>query len=204
MGSGLYSISLDRTGFPLLQRQNWHFAIALLPVSKYQFERFMVAHGPQGGLYSDAWYREQLRLNPRCSWRRGQERPWELFLTGLEPEAIQPFLRYLGREYRLPTVAEWQTLLAVAGEVMAMRSELSDACRQAPAPVRRWIEQGLFPLAREGLLERVMEGGKPRFIGRPWPGLLPNTWTAGTMRDVHWELCRRAVGFRVVKEKVNV
>ena len=49
-----------------------------------------------------------------------------------------------------------------------------------------------------------MEGEKSRFIGRPWPGLLPNTWDAGTVREVRWELCRRAVGFRVVKEKVNV
>lgn len=54
------------------------------------------------------------------------------------------------------------------------------------------------------LPEWVMAGEKSRFIGRPWPGLLPNTWDAGAVREVRWELCRSAVGFRVVKEKVNV
>jgi hypothetical protein len=200
MASGDYSISFDRTGFPLVQRHDWRHAIALFPISKYQFERFMVEQGPQGTLFTDAWYRELLALNPRRSWRRSDERPWELFLTGLEAEPMVSFLRFLGRGYRLPEVAEWRALLAVEAELSALREQFLEASHEAAAPVRHWLARGLFPLCHEGLVEQVREETCTRFIGRPYPKWLPNAWNPGTVRDADWALARRVVGFRVVAE----
>lgn len=202
MISGRYSIHFDRMGFPLIQRADWPYAIALLPVSKYQFERFMIEHGPQGQLYTDEWYRERLALNPRASWRHGHERPWELFITGVERAAVTPFSRYLGPRYRLPTAIEWRSLWHVTRELQMEAPSLLASCRDAAPPLRHWLAQDLFPLTGQGLLEWVTQGNSHSHccIGRPYPGLLPNTWSPGTTREVAWEIGRSAVGFRMVME----
>lgn len=200
MECGDYSIELDRTGFPLIGKRGWGYAISLFPVSKYQFERFMVENGPKGDLYTDRWYRELLKVSPRGSWRRCEERPWELFMTGIGMEAINPLLKYLGRGFRIPEAGEWRGLLEVSEEIRRMGLRLREALGDSPAPpVRHWIEKGLFPLVEEGLLERVRDGDRERFIGKPYPGLLPNTWRPEEVRGVNWDIGRRAVGFRVVK-----
>jgi len=200
MEFGHYSIEFDRTGFPLIQRSNWDYSISLFPVSKYQFKRFMVGYGPKGTLYTDQWYRELLRLNPRCSWRRWDDKPWELFITGVSNDEINPFLKYLGPEFRLPKVKEWTNLLEASGKIGEIGEQLRNFCSGKAAPsVECWIEEGLFPLVKEGLLEMVLSGNQQRYLGRPYQGLLPNTWTPETVRDVNWEICRQIVGFRVVK-----
>lgn len=178
--------------------EGWDYYISLFPVSKYQFERFMAEEGPRRGLYTDRWYRDILRGNPRRSWKRCEERPWELFLTGVSMEGIVPFLKYLGRGYRLPEVDEWKGLLGVEGELRRMESHLKEMCRgQSAPPVILWIERGLFPLVSEGLIE-MLEGGE--YIGRPYQGLLPNTWSPGDVREVNWDVCAHVVGFRVVRQ----
>ena len=202
MISGRYSIHFDRMGFPLAQHSDWSFAIGLLPVSKYQFERFMIEHGPQGELYTDAWYRARLTLNPRAPWRRCGDRPWELFVTGVERDSITPFLNYLGRDYRLPNATEWRCLWHVTAELQAQGVAFIEACGDTAArPVRHWLKHGLYPLTDQGLLEWVVQTGELSCIGRPYLGLLPNTWSPDSTREVNWELARRAVGFRVVRDR---
>lgn len=111
---------------------------------------------------------------------------------------VQRFLAYLGTGFRLPTVTEWRALLAATEDLAKHRSLLVEACQVAAPPVRCWLEQGFYPLAREGLLECVDDGGAVRYIGHPWTGLLPNTWSPVTVRDLNWKLARRAVGFKGV------
>lgn len=195
---GPYTITFDRTGFPLIQRQNWSFAIALFPVSKYQFERFLAVAKPIGNLYTDPWYREILRRNPRRSWRNLKEHPWEHFLTGLDESALKPFLSFLGPDYRLPRREEWLKLLQAAPELASLRGELAAACQdQAAPPVSLWIKGGMFPLVLEGVLEMVQDQGNILYLGRPFPGLFPNTWDPARVRTVDWVLAQKIVGFRV-------
>jgi hypothetical protein len=49
----------------LIQLDSWDHSIGLFPVSKYQFERFLV--DDEGSDYTDEWYRGVLELNPRRS-----------------------------------------------------------------------------------------------------------------------------------------
>ena len=182
---------MDRTG--------WPFAIGLFPVGKYQSERFLAA---QGKRYQDAWYRELLAVNPRCGWRDWGEKPWELFITGLNDAARDDFFRFLGVGYRLPTADEWRALLEASDEVREIRDELLEAIPDASPQVLHWLREGLYPLARAGLLEQVTDGGRVRCMGRPWwpkPAFFSNTWTPGDARDVNWMQARRLVGFRVVR-----
>lgn len=133
--------------------------------------------------------------------KRCEERQWELFMTGVDRNEITPFLKYLGKEFRLPEVEEWRGLLKVSEEIQKIGLQLKEVCKNKSAPsVDLWIEKGLFPLVEEGLLEMVLENGKERCLGRPYQGLLPNLFNPETVREVNWELCRRTVGFRVVRE----
>ena len=200
MGSGHYIIESDRTGFPLIRKEDWDYAISLFPVSKYQFERFMVEKGPQDELYTDDWYRKRLEANPRRPWKQCDQKPWELFMTGVRHEEITLFLQYLGKGFRLPKVEEWEGLLEHAAEIQSIRAELQERCQgQCAAPACLWLERGLFPLVTEGLLETVLAGDQVRYLGRPYQGLHRNLFNPGTVRQIHWDLLNKAVGFRVVR-----
>ncbi|MEW6095867.1 MAG: hypothetical protein AB1567_04990 [bacterium] len=197
MRYGQYSIKFDRTGFPLVQKEGWNYYISLFPVSKYQFERFMAENGPKENLYTDNWYRELLELNPQGPWRMCDERPWELFITGLNKVEITPFLKYLGKGFRLPKIIEWRNLFNA--EVEIQKIGLKDICKEACAlPVSLWLKNGLFPLTKEGLLEMVEDSSE--CIGRPHQQFLPNTWQPDETKEVNWDIGKKFVGFRVVNE----
>lgn len=197
-----YFILFDITGFPLIRRDDWDYAIGLFPVSKYQFEHFMAEQGPSVGIYTDEWYKDLLHLNPRSTWKRYDERPWEMFLTGISPADIKPFLDYLGQGFRLPKVEEWRKVLEHSEEIQKIRHPILHKItdKRIPLPVSLWIEKGVFPLAKEGLIEMVMDDGDLRYIGRPYNKFLSNTWSAKMVRDINWDVARRLLGFRVVKE----
>lgn len=209
MECGQYFIEFDKTRFPLIRRSDWNWSISLFPVSKYQFERFLAENKPQGNLYTDKWYRELLQLNPRRAWKKCNENHWELFITGVSFDEIKPFLRYLGKDFRLPKANEWKALLEVSREIHGMKSELKRFCQANSAPpVNLWLEKGLFPLVEEGLLELVVSdnlvvsNNQVCCLGKPYQGLWPNTWKPEEEKIINWELGRKAVGFRVVKERI--
>jgi len=200
MEYGAYTIEFDRTGFPLIRKKNWRWSISLFPVSKYQFEHFMADCGTAGALYTDKWYRSLLAGNPRRSWRKCSERPWELFLTGGQINDLAKFFKYLGNGFGLPELGQWQELLDVRLNP-ALLSELCESKSCAP-PIPVWIRHNLYPLAQEGLLEMVQQAGEQKCVGRPWQGLLSNTWSPEIPREVNWQVCARAVGFRVVRKDI--
>ncbi len=116
-------LSYDRTGFPLIAVPDLALAVQLLPVTKTQLERFIA----EPNAFGDAWYEEILALNLRVS-PRGftAEQRERLFVTGLLPEEVLAFARWLGEGFDLPTVAEWRAIhKTIAAE---------------PAPFRRLIE----------------------------------------------------------------
>ncbi|WP_147299768.1 formylglycine-generating enzyme family protein [Methanothermobacter defluvii] len=192
-----YSIVFDRTGFPLIQLDSWDHSIGLFPVSKYQFERFLV--DDEGSDYTDEWYRGVLELNPRRSWRNPGDRVWELFITGLDLDVIEDFLGYLGPEYRLPTLDEWKALLELSEGIAEVSPALKMICNgRSPEPVLHWLEAGLCPLMREGIFERI-HGIENRVAGKPFHGLLPNTWAPEELKEVKMDMVQGMIGFRVVR-----
>lgn len=200
MECGDYSIEFDRTGFPLIRRQNWSFAISLFPVSKYQFEQFLTDNGPSQGLYTDNWYRNLLSLNPRRNWKNWDERPWELFITGLGRKEIAPFLSYLGNGFRLPRINEWRLLYQFSNDIKKIITEnisqLSKLAKLAK-PAFLWLQNGLFPLTEEGLLELTEDS--QQCIGKPYYTFFNNLWQPDQPREVNWEQAKRFIGFRMVK-----
>ncbi len=199
-----YSILIDKTNFPLISRKDWKFYISLFPVSKYQFEQFLSDDGLRYG-YTDSWYRQLLEISPRNVWWNCKDKPWQLFITGLCYEHITYFFKYLGKSYRLPTIEEWKMLYNNSDEIKSISDEIKKLLlrNQQPlaSPVICWLENKLLPLTKEGLLEMVKDNKKIYYIGRPYQGLLPNTWQPEQIREVNWELCRGAVGFRLSKER---
>jgi hypothetical protein len=108
-----------RTRFPMLslgelelqlgkRRTDVRLEVGLLPVTKAQFEKFLET-GPAG--FDSTWYEQVLTLNERVSWRAFvPERREGLFLTGIKPEEANAFARWLGEDFRLPTVEEWRAV----------------------------------------------------------------------------------------------
>jgi hypothetical protein len=200
-------IHIDKSGFPLVSRQGWPFFISLFPVSKFQFEQFLAAVGTHHGKYTDSWYRELIRLNPRCAWHQMREKPWQLYLTGLKLDDIQDFLKFLGSGYRLPEDDEWRALHGAANDLLSEKNSLMEAITQygqSAPPVTQWMQNNLFPVTGKGVLERIIDGGKNRFIGRPHPSLHGNNWNPVDTRDMdNRQAIHKLAGFRVVLPKQN-
>jgi hypothetical protein len=101
--------SLDRTGFPIIALPGLPFRISWLPVTKIQFEHFLV---DQGTLDND-WYQDKLtNYNPRVSPSQlSNTNYWQAFLTGMLPDEALLYARWLGDGADLPTAAEWKSAL---------------------------------------------------------------------------------------------
>jgi hypothetical protein len=204
MKLGAYFIEFDRTGFPLIRKNDWDFFISIFPVSKYQFESFLFENSPHRNMYTDEWYREKLKLNPRKEWWNIDEKYYELFLTGLTLREIEPFLRYLGDNFRLPIRDEWIKLYKNSKEIRETLYDLNKIKsllkhEDVASPVFLWIEKLPIPLTNECVLEMLYDG--EYFIGKPNYGLLPNLWIPEEIRSINWDTdVRKSVGFRILKE----
>jgi len=134
---------LDKTGYPLVYVEPLNAYCHLFPVAKPQFERFVAeAHLPA---YSDAWYEDILKLNPRLSPATASLADYEqLFISGLLPDEVQAYLQWHGG-LQLPALDQWRA---------AFRWMETQDISILPAS----LEHGLAPTARllwDGLLTRV-------------------------------------------------
>ena len=184
MASMPFTLIFDNTGFPMIKHEEWNFFISVFPVSKYQFERFLVETMPEGELFTDSWYRHLIAKNPRCGWYSFRDEPWRLFLSCLDDNAMMRFMRFCGKDCRLPEAAEWRKLRECSSQILEQRENLLELCAKAPAPVMHWLMQGLFPLTEEGMLEYVLDRGKIRTIGRPFYRFHPTLWRPDVVRDI--------------------
>ncbi len=154
--------------------------VALLPVTKVQFEQFM----GEMNAFDNAWYEEILAVNPRISWRSFARADREkVFLTGLSPLEAQAFLCWLGRGFRLPTPEQWRKMdrwwqsipleradfnnlldseLHVSAR--AILSQLVSQLRIRGDRARTW---GDLMLWREGVAEWTDSHGEYCGLGRP-------------------------------------
>ena len=161
--------SCDRTGFPYLHLEG--LAVAVLPVTKVGFERFLADPAGPG----EDWYAELLAANPRTSWRTPNGRDEGLFLTGVTPDETQTFLRWLGPTYRLPTAVEWRSMDASIGsepldDVWTAMSESRVVCLPARTLIGAHVNARRRMRLDGGVMEwvttfRHKHGG----FGRPRP-----------------------------------
>lgn len=104
-----FTLSVDRTGFPVIAFPGLPFQVGWLPVTKIQFEHFLV---DKGALDND-WYQDKLQnYNPRIS--AGQlsiTNYWQAFMTGILPSEARLYAGWIGDGADLPTAQEWKRTL---------------------------------------------------------------------------------------------
>ena len=102
---------LDKTGFPMVHSAALGAYVSWLPVTKIAFEQFLCAQPDKR--FDAAWYDNILSLNGRVSPRSiGPDNFWKALLTGVTPSEAQAFLSWCGADYRLPTLAEWNSVFS--------------------------------------------------------------------------------------------
>lgn len=109
-----FTLALDRTNFPVLELPTLPFGILWLPVTKIQFERFLV----DTGAFDNAWYQDKLQnFNSRVSaGNLGITNYWQAFMTGILPIEAVRYAEWAGHGSDLPTAQEWKSaLMALAG-----------------------------------------------------------------------------------------
>src|SRR5581483_6750317 len=129
-----FSLSLDRTGFPVLEMPTQPFDILWLPVTKVQFEHFLV----DTGAFDNAWYQDKLQnYNPRISaGNLGVTNYWQAFMTGILPGEAIRYAEWVGRGSDLPTAQEWKRALTTLAGWPADRVFLDAVLRLSGLNVR--------------------------------------------------------------------
>ncbi len=209
--------SFDKTGFPLIYVSQLY--VQLLPVTKVQFERFLAEFQKFG----DSWYENILSINSRVSYRTfTSENREKLFITGILPSEIMFFIKWIGNNFRLPTLKEWREIYYELKKIPFKRKILEEIILQSKSiQARTIIERLLEQLTYEviyktprrelnwldvtmmyyGLVEWVREGDRYIGVGVPRPSFYPNLWDP--LRDIVQPLKENErlfyFGFRLVK-----
>jgi len=101
-----YQWSVDSSGYPLIQVEPLNSLVHLFPVTKPQFEKFIVSDKQQR--FGDEWYEEIVRMSPRVSYCSQDITVHEqLFMTGITTDEAASFSKWLGREYKILSHEEW-------------------------------------------------------------------------------------------------
>ena len=191
--SGDLHWSLDNTGHPMVHVPQLDAYLHLFPVTKPQFERFLVDH-PQE--YDDNWYKTVLELNPRLSYTTSDFSNYEeLLLSGVLPEEAEAFARWQGSEYMLPSIDEWR----IAYQWMASQSGCPPSAilgRLGGSEAAHKIWEGLISCIRpcslldlslmhQGMNEWVRGEGEYVGMGRTRPSFRSQLRDPYTDKPVH-------------------
>lgn len=192
----------DKTGFPLLVNEIWHFAIHLWPVTKAQFEIFM----SETGKYGDLWYEEVLRLNPRTSIRDISQENYEgLFLSGILPEEARDFAAWMGDDYDLPETKEWRKFYKLLKNIplhLSIDCSLSLQADYIWKGIRSFSEDFFdFSLIGKGLVEWVRAKNTMIGLGSPRGSFHSNAWNPLEDEILPIDLTQRLsyFGFRLIR-----
>jgi len=104
-----FTLTVDKTGFPIIRLPELQFGICWLPITKMQFEHFLV----DTGAFDNAWYQDKLQqYNPRSSaGNLSVANYWQAFMTGILPGEAQRYAEWMGDGADLPTAQEWKSAL---------------------------------------------------------------------------------------------
>jgi hypothetical protein len=153
----------------------------LLPVTKWQFEQFIA----KTRKFNRSQYKAMLALNPGLPPEEltmdARER---LFLTGILPEEVQAFARWLGEDFDIPTAEEWRAVnRALRLTPMPTHNLLSELVEEPAATIVAKLSTLLQPysifdlaLMDNGLVEWVRLGQDWVGLGAPRPEFHPNLW----------------------------
>jgi len=173
--------TFDKMRFPMLQIHRLKLDIHLLPVTKWQFERFL----EEEHVFADSWYAALLDLNPRTSYRRfNHESYCRLFVTGILPHEAQRYARWMGEGYDLPTLSEWRTIAAhVKNQAQSYRLCLNPDISSPALTILQRLSQikgteDLYQmmLFEDGVVEWVSGERCWVGVGHPPLSLHPNVW----------------------------
>lgn len=208
----------DKTGFPVIYVSE--FQVHLLPITKVQFERFLA----ENLSFGDIWYEEVLSINPRVSYRNFTSENREgIFITGILPSEIDFFIKWMGNNFRLPTLREWRKIYYELKnkpfkEEIFENFILQTKSEQARIIMERLLEQlkhevtfrRIFykelnwvevTLMYYGLVEWVKEERGYVGLGAPRPSFYPNLWNP--LKDIVYPLKTTErlfyFGFRLIR-----
>jgi hypothetical protein len=196
----------------MLSLPEMRLAVHMLPVTKVQLERFLAEPND----YSDAWYDEVLRQNPRVSYRRFTDEDREgVFATCVLPEEAQRFATWMGEDFDLPTVEEWRSVYAALDAYPRSFAELPAAFprhvgRQAAVILERLHLQLRSPtlldlsLMRGGVIEWARKGGEWVGLGMPRPAFQKHLWGDPLLEEVQPIRVNERIpyfGFRLVRRR---
>jgi hypothetical protein len=101
---------IDRAGYPMIRVEPLNCFVHLFPVTKMQFEKFILSAA--GTDFNDEWYAARLGLNPRASYRNVSREDYEgLFATSITTTEVETFASWLKRgseSFSLLSVEEWK------------------------------------------------------------------------------------------------
>lgn len=203
------SLIYDKTEFPLIEIPEMNLFVHALPVTKFQFEKFISESKLSD--FTDKWYENILKLNPRISCRKFTEKNyWKLFITGIYPKEAVKFAEYLGDDYRIPEVREWRKIYAYFKSLQFKPSHIKDKSNQEilSTTILKGLEKfsgdDLFSLTlmRKGIAEWVKEDEKYVGVGKPDANLYENAWNplSDVIRQIDKNERLYYVGFRLVKD----
>lgn len=99
---------IDGKGFPMLKVDSLDYWIQAFPVTKLQYEQFLVSSNK----YGDNYYSELLKHNPRVSIKNITYKSYEnVFITGVQLGEAKEFAAWLsgdGIEYMVPAITKWK------------------------------------------------------------------------------------------------
>jgi hypothetical protein len=199
----------DRTGFPLIPIFETGIEVHLLPVTKIQFEDFLKATGRS----DDAGHKEMLELNPKVSHLKfTSDNREQLFITGVLPDEVTEFARWMGSDYDIMTVAEWRRVheeLSVVEDPLYASTDLPIQSPQNPVGelMERFKERcqpkTLFDLTlmKNGVVEWVRQDGTWVGLGCPRHEFYQHLWDplADVIRPVDLKFRLKYFGFRLVR-----
>lgn len=173
-----YQFSVDESQYPLIYVEPLKSSVQLLPVTKPQFEKFIVS-GKQSD-FGDTWYDMINKLNPRAAYRNQDFFIREqLFMTGITLSEAFAFSRWMGPQYSLLSADQWRSCYNwfKTQPMSSIPAELAGKlARDAQAIWETLESRYLFPsgnlqefsLMTQGILEWVEEGrGRYCGLGEP-------------------------------------
>ena len=199
-------ISFDRTNFPIIAVEGLGIEIHLLPITKWQFERFL----DESKVVKQTAYQEMLALNPAISFMNfNHDKIEQLFITGILPTEIWAFAQWLGEGFDIPTLEEWRAIHRALKKTPLPRYSLSEELVDGPAEkiIDQLIDQVHtqvmvdLTLMPRGLVEWVRQGENLVGVGAPRPQFHPNLWDSFSHEITPIDLSQRLpyFGFRLVR-----
>jgi len=206
-GTSKYQWQVDESGYPLILVEPLNAYVHLFPITKPQFEKFIVSGRKPG--FGDEWYTELLELNPRVSYRSADiSSPDGLFMTAVTINEAYDFSRWLGRNYRFLTADDWSICSNwfAAQDAVSLPDDLRNCLSPDAAAIWDLVEtQWLYghptlqdlSLMNRGILEWVIERpGRYCGVGEPASSKLQRNAgdpvrPLGRLKNLGFRLCAR-------------